>query len=83
MSIAGGTRRAGEVVRQGVSTFLAIVGVVAIVVGVLYLLAARNLPLIFQGAVHTQHHPYRAGACLAAGVGCLVVAWLIRVRHRR
>jgi hypothetical protein len=82
VSTAGVSRRAAEAARQGVSTFLGIVGVVAIVVGVLYLVAARNLPHVLQGAVHSQHHPHRAGACLAAGAVCLVVSWLIRVRHR-
>jgi hypothetical protein len=82
MSSAGVTRRATQVVRDGVATFLAICGIVTVVIGLMYLVASGSLPHLLQGTLHSGHHLHRATICLAGGTGCLVVAWLIRVRHR-
>jgi hypothetical protein len=69
-------------VRQGLSTFLAIAGIVAIVLGLLYLFDGSVLPHVLQGSSYTSHPARRATACLVAGAACVIVAWLIRARRR-
>ena len=82
MSATGITRGLAVAVRRFVSTFLAIAGVVAILIGLLYLVADGDLPHVLQGATTTGHDPRRAIACLAGGAVCAGAAWVIRVRHR-
>jgi hypothetical protein len=82
MSAASVTRTWAHSVRDGVAAFLAIAGVVAVIVGVLYLTAGHSLPHLFLGASHHGHHIRRASACLAGGALCIAAAWLIRVRKR-
>jgi hypothetical protein len=76
------TRGLAVAVREGVSTFLGIAGLVAIMIGLLYLLADGDLPYVLQGASTTGHDFRRAVACLGGGAACAVLAWLIRVRRR-
>jgi hypothetical protein len=82
MSAASVTRTWARSVRDGVAAFLAIAGVVAIVIGVLYLMAGHSLPHLLLGPSHYGHHIKRASACLAGGALSLAIAWLIRVRKR-
>jgi hypothetical protein len=82
MSAGGATRRLADAVRDGVSTFLAIAGLVAIMIGLLYLVADGTLPHMLQGATTSGHHLRRAIACLAGGSASAGAAWLIRVRRR-
>jgi hypothetical protein len=82
MSAASVTRRWAHSVRDGVAAFLAVAGVVAIVLGALYLSAGHALPHLLLGASHHGHHIRRASACLAGGALCLAAAWIIRVRKR-
>jgi hypothetical protein len=69
-------------VRRGLSAFLAICGLAALVLGLLYLKVASRLPHrlahALGGAGHGTHH---AHAWLAGGAACVIVAWLIRVRR--
>jgi hypothetical protein len=69
-------------IRQGVSTFLAIAGLISLAVGLLYLLAGQAVPHFLQGQAHGGHHVRRAAACLIAGGTCVAVAWLLRGRRR-
>jgi hypothetical protein len=76
------TRGLAVAVREGVATFLAIAGVVSIMIGLLYLLADGDLPYVLQGTTTSGHDLHRAVACLGGGVACVIVAWVIRVRRR-
>jgi hypothetical protein len=82
MSTGGVTRRLADAVREGVSMFLGIAGVVAIIIGLLYLVADGELPHVLQGTMTTGPDLRRAVACLGGGTACAGVAWLIRVRRR-
>jgi membrane-bound ClpP family serine protease len=64
--------------RHALTTFLGVAGLVALVLGLMYLFANGALPYLLQGSAHTGHHVKRATLCLIAGGACLVVAWLIR-----
>jgi hypothetical protein len=91
-----GARYFARAVWQGVTNFLAIVGVVAVVFGLLYRFAASQVPHVLQahGAVlrksgallrghgTTAADSHRATILLATGALCLVVAWLIRPRRK-
>jgi hypothetical protein len=65
--------------RRDIAAFFSISGIVALVFGVLYRLDYRQVPHLLQS--HGQA-VWRSDVCLAAGVGCLVVGWLIRPRRR-
>jgi hypothetical protein len=93
-----GARYFARAVWQGVTNFLAIVGVVAVVFGLLYRFAAGQIPHLLQAHAHgtlvqksgallrghgtTAADSHRATVLLATGVLCLVVAWLIRPRRK-
>ena len=62
--------------------FLGIAGLVAIIIGLLYLVADGELPHVLQGTMTAGHDLRRAVACLGGGAVCAGVAWLIRVRRR-
>ena len=94
--LSGGARYFARAVWQGVTNFLAIVGVVAVVFGLLYRFAAGAVPHVLQahgalvqkgGALLRGHgttaaDSHRATVLLATGALCLVVAWLIRPRRK-
>jgi hypothetical protein len=82
MSATNVSRRLGVAIREGLVTFLGVVAVVGIVVGLMYLMAAGALPHLLQGRAHAGHHARRAAACLVAGGACAVTAWLIRDRRQ-
>jgi hypothetical protein len=69
--------------RRGIAAFLTIVGVIAIVFGLLYLSAGARLPHLLLGHVHHGHHLRRAEVCLLGGGVCVVAAWLLRGRKQR
>jgi hypothetical protein len=86
----------GRACWRAVANFLAIVGVVAVVFGLLYRFAAGAVPHVLQahgalvqkgGALLRGHgttaaDSHRATVLLATGALCLVVAWLIRPRRK-
>lgn len=93
---AQGARYFARAAWQGVTNFLAIAGIVAVVFGLLYRFAAGQVPHLLQahgafvekgsallrgpGPAGPDHH--RAVVLLAAGALSLVLAWLIRPRRR-
>jgi len=68
-------------VRQALSTFLAVVAVITLVFGVLYLYADGSVPWMIQGR-HSGHHLVRAGVCLGVGAALAITARLLRGRRR-
>jgi hypothetical protein len=93
---AQGVRYFARAVWQGVTNFLAIAGIVAVVFGLLYRFAAGQIPHVLQahgaylqkaGALLRGHgsagpDSHRADVLLAAGALSLLLAWLIRPRRK-
>jgi hypothetical protein len=93
---ADGARYFARAAWRGVTSFLAIGGLVAVVFGLLYRFAAGQIPQLLQahraylekgGALLRGHSPpgpdsHRAVVLLAAGGLSLLVAWLIRPRGK-
>ena len=78
-------------VRGGLTNFLAIAGLVAVVFGLMYLFAVHDLPHLLQGHLLEQGlsrpapaslDSSRATLLLVTGAISLVLAWLIRPRQR-
>lgn len=70
-----GTRSSGRLVGGVV---VAIVGILLVIVGIIYLTtAAGSLPSFIPGhlAGSTGHHPLRAGGTIVIGLILLVLAW--------
>jgi uncharacterized membrane protein YidH (DUF202 family) len=76
------SRRLTLSIRQAVAGFLAVVGLITVAVGLLYVVADRALPRMVQGHAHGGHHAKRAAVCLVIGGACLAAAWLLRGRRR-
>lgn len=93
---ADGARYFARAAWRGVTNFLAIAGIVAVVFGLLYRFAAGQVPHLLQahqaylqkgGALLRGHGPagpdaHRGVVLLAAGALSLVLAWLIRPRRK-
>jgi uncharacterized membrane protein YidH (DUF202 family) len=62
--------------RRALAVILALIGILAIIAGILYLAGAANSLHFMVGSVHTGHHVVRAAVSLVAGVVLLVAAWL-------
>ena len=56
---------------------LAVIGIVAIIVGILYLVAGNSLPSFLTAGshVHKGNHLARGGVALVVGVAALIGAW--------
>ena len=86
---AQGLRYFARACWRAVANFLAIVGVVAVVFGVLYRFAAGQIPHVLQthaallrGHAAAAANSHRASVLLATGALSLLVAWLIRPRRK-
>jgi len=70
---AGGA--GGSAGRRALAVVLAIVGVLAIIAGILYLAGAANSLHFMVGGVHKGHHLIRAAVSFVVGVVLLAGAW--------
>ncbi len=61
--------------RRALAVILAIIGVLAIIAGILYLAGAANSLHFMVGSVHKGHHLVRAAVSFVAGVALLAGAW--------
>jgi hypothetical protein len=69
----------GSVTRKRpIIVILAVIGIVAIIVGVLYMVAGSSLPsfMVAGSHVHKGGHLIRGAAALVVGVAALAGAWL-------
>ncbi len=68
----------GSGARRPLAIILAVIGVVAVILGVLLLVAPHSLGFIgtFMGHKHGTH-PIRGAVALVVGVGVLVGAWFV------
>ena len=72
-SVSGGTSTS----RKPLVIILTVIGVLAIIVGVLYMVAGTSLPSFLTAGshVHKGNHLARGGVALVLGVACLIGAW--------
>ena len=72
-SVSGGTSTS----RKPLVIILTVIGVLAIIVGVLYMVAGTSLPSFLTAGshVHKGNHLARGGVALVVGVACLIGAW--------
>jgi uncharacterized membrane protein YidH (DUF202 family) len=61
--------------RRALAVILAIIGVLAIIAGILYLAGAANSLHFMVGSVHKGHHLVRATVSFVIGVALLTGAW--------
>jgi uncharacterized membrane protein YidH (DUF202 family) len=61
--------------RRTLAVVLAIIGVLAIIAGILYLAGAANSLHFMVGSVHKGHHLVRAAVSFVVGVALLTGAW--------
>ena len=71
--VSGGTSTS----RKPLVVILAVIGILAIIVGVLYMVAGTSLPSFLTAGshVHKGNHLARGGVALVLGVACLIGAW--------
>jgi len=68
-------RPGGSPGRRALAVIRAIIGFLAIIAGILYLVGAANSLHFMAGSVHKGHHLIRAGVSFVAGAGLLAGAW--------
>jgi hypothetical protein len=66
---------AGSSGRRALATILGIVGVLAIIAGILYVAGTANSLHFMVGSVHKGHHLARAAVAFVIGVVLLIGAW--------
>jgi len=71
--VSGGTSAS----KKPLVIILAVIGVLAIIVGILYMVAGTSLPSFLTAGshVHKGNHLARGGVALVLGVACLIGAW--------
>ena len=70
--------------RRALAAVLAILGVLAIIAGILYVSGTANSLHFMVGSIHHGHHQVRAAVSFVAGVALLIGAWFaVRPPSRR
>ena len=72
-SVSGGASTS----KKPLVIILAVIGVVAIIVGVLYMVAGNSMPSFLTAGshVHKGNHLARGGVALVVGLACLIGSW--------
>jgi hypothetical protein len=72
-SVSGGASTS----KKPLVIILAVIGVLAIIVGVLYMVAGTSLPSFLTAGshVHKGNHLARGGVALVVGLACLIGSW--------
>jgi uncharacterized membrane protein YidH (DUF202 family) len=65
---------AGSAGRRPLAVILALLGVLAIIAGILYVTGAANSLHFMVGSVHKGHHLVRAAVSFVAGIALLIGA---------
>jgi hypothetical protein len=63
--------------RRALAVILAIIGVLAIIAGILYVAGTANSLHFMVGSVHKGHHLVRAAVSFVVGAALLAGAWLV------
>ena len=61
--------------RRALAVILAVIGVLAIIAGILYVAGAANSLHFMVGSVHKGHHLVRAAVSFVIGAALLAGAW--------
>ncbi|MFI5063132.1 MAG: hypothetical protein ACHP9Z_04010 [Streptosporangiales bacterium] len=61
--------------RRGLVIVLTIIGILAIIAGIMYVAGAANSVHIMVGGVHKGHHAVRAAVSFVIGIVLLGLAW--------
>lgn len=61
---------------------LVILGILAIIAGILYVAGAANSIHFMVGSVHKGHHLARAAVSFVIGIALLIIAWFAARTHR-
>jgi uncharacterized membrane protein YidH (DUF202 family) len=77
---SSGTSPGSQASRRPLSIILTIIGVLAIIAGILYVSGAANSIHALVGSVHKGNHAVRAAVSFIVGVVCLAVAYVARAR---
>lgn len=74
-SVSGGASAAGK---KPLVIVLAVIGVLALILGILYMVAGNSLPGFLTAGSHVKsgNHLARGGVCLVVGVVVLIGSWL-------
>jgi hypothetical protein len=75
--VHSGPRSGGSPGRRALAVILAIVGVLAIIAGILYVAGAANSLHFMVGSVHKGHHLVRAAVSFVVGAALLAGAWFV------
>ena len=72
-SVSGGASTS----KKPLVIILAVIGVLAIIVGILYMVAGTSLPSFLTAGshVHKGDHLARGGVALVVGLACLIGSW--------
>ena len=72
-SVSGGSSAS----KKPLVIILAVIGIVAIIVGVLYMVAGSSLPSFLTAGshVHKGNHLARGGVALVVGIAAFIGAW--------
>lgn len=78
MSSASATGGASAGSKKPLIIILAVIGVLALILGILYMVAGNSLPSFLTSGSHVKsgNHLYRGAVCLVVGVVALIGAWL-------
>jgi hypothetical protein len=63
--------------RRALAAILALIGVLLIIAGILYVSGTANSIHFMVGSVHHGHHQVRAAVSFVGGIILLVVAWFV------
>lgn len=74
-SVSGGSS-AGS--KKPLVIILAVIGILALILGILYMVAGNSLPGFLTSGSHVKsgNHLYRGAVCLIVGVVALIGSWL-------
>jgi uncharacterized membrane protein HdeD (DUF308 family) len=77
--VSSDSNAGGQPSKRPIALVLAIIGVLGIILGIVYLaVPAGNLPSIFGHTTPANgHHVVRMGVSFVIGVACLVGAWFV------
>ena len=78
---AVGTSGSASSGKRTLGWILAIIGILGVILGLLYLFAANSLPSMMVGTVHTGHHVVRASISIVVGLVLVEAGWLVGRRR--
>ena len=72
-----GRASGGSADRRPLAVILTVLGVLAIIAGILYLAGVANSLHFMVGSVHKGHHLVRAAVSFVVGIALLTGAWFV------